>query len=589
MEATMKNIVELFSKDVKREYRIPMYQRNYTWEREDIDQLFYDLERAMKFKGSTKHHFGSVYIKKEQDSNDRREEEFEIIDGQQRMTTVVLVYLALYKKVCEEHEERVRQISDVKEELRVTEIEEIGELKTQKDTLEGYLMIGNKEEGDCRLKITLNTDDDKAIEEIVAGDTRGSLNLKVNYRAVERIIRESDYSVSDYLEALGRLEVMEVILADYDDAQEIFDGLNAKGKPLSLGEQIKNYFLMGKDRKEQKFLYNKYWLPIERGLDYKIGDNFKDLITIYLTIRHKGQLANRVNNYIRIKSHLTDSNIGKEEALKGIKSTLDLRKEIEGLGVTGDPVKDKLSRLGKIAGKEMMVYLIPSYEEYSKGELCGEEYEKVLNFVEGYIVRRSLINKGVGLESIYDWMHREGREGEELGYKYSDTIIRKIKYDVGGNAMYPTDQALKDRGITYTHSIRGRGLNQMVYLFERIENGHGKEFMNVLESYGQGKAYTVEHIMPQTLSTIWEGMLGSNYEYVHKEYLNTLGNLTLTGYNSEYSNRPFKEKQMMVNGYNDSRFTVLNYLPATEEVWTREEIEKRSEKLIDRVIELYPY
>lgn len=575
----MRNLVELFSKDSYRKYRIPMYQRNYTWERENIDQLFSDLERLVHIKGAEKHHFGSIYMKreKEEEVNSIREEEFVIIDGQQRMTTILLIYLVMYR-VSEEKQIKAKRESDVESAIMVDR-----NLETLRDYL--YLEDG----GELRIRMELNRDDNEALDEILEGDLAGSLNLKTNYRLIDRTIRESDYSVKNYIDAIGRLEVMEVRLAEYDNEQEIFDGLNAKGKPLNFGEQMKNYFLMGKEREEQEFLYEEYWLPIERGLDYKIGDNFKNLVELYFTIYNEAQIKGNVPNYNRAKMFIKDNNMEKDDVLANLKKTLNTRTEIKELRVRGHKIEDKLARIGRIAGDNMMVFLVPSYEKYREGIIPEEEYENVLHFLEGYLVRRMLITSGVGEESVYDWINKVGMESLESGGRYDEAVIEAMRSRIRGKGEYPTDNKIREEGVRLQHSVRGKERRKKVYLMERLENGHSKEYMEILENYGEGNAYSIEHIMPQKLTETWESMLGDNYEEVHKEYLNMIGNLTLTGYNSSYGNKPFQEKQNMLYGYRRSKFTWLNLMPAQEEVWTKEEIEKRARAIIERVIDLYPY
>ena len=559
MDMSQKTIKHMF---LQREYMyIPTYQRRYTWKRENVIRLLDDIERVIENLDDREytHYIGTVYIQEKQRGV------WELIDGQQRVTTITLLVQAI-----------INNISDRDSEMRKDKEHWRSEFLEDRDTGEN--------------KIELSYDDEIEMEQLRDGiDKTGTSEIKVNYRIIEKWLNENyigkEKDIRDIVRALDRLRIIEVALSGKDNAQEVFDGINATGQPLTLGDQVKNYLLMPYTKEEQEDMYMNYWRPVE--LEFGTANNFQKYLKMYITIRNEAQTHSDVgtNAYERFKHYKERFGLDNKEFLEELKDNFDIYKKIENNRFEDRKTKEIMRRLSYVLFKDTdaLGYLIQIVKMKEDLEITENEFKETLEVLEGYILRRILNDGYTQTHSYYNYLNKIVRKRMEYsGESYSSSLRSALNSDI--EKRTPSDNEIRIR-VKNVVIYRSGGRNAR-YLLERIENGDSKEQMDV---YSDKSKYTVEHIMPQQLSEEWKRKLGESQVEQASIYEHTLGNLTLTGYNSEYSNRTFEEKMEDVNGYRDSRFTNLNNSVVNKTVWDINTIKNRTEELAQRIMDMYPY
>lgn len=567
---------------------VPTYQRSYTWKRENVNRLLEDIERAIeRIKKNEKeddgnkkveenHYIGTVYIQ------EKNTGEWELIDGQQRVTTLTLLIQAI-----------INNISDIEgeyneEDASDEDAEEHAKLLKSKDFWNTEFLV-DRETGEN--KVELSYDDEKDLEELREnGDKRGTSAIKTNYRIIDKWIRENfiekEIDLGDIILATDRLRIIEVALSEKDNSQVIFDGINATGQPLQTGDQVKNYLLMSYGKQKQQDLYMKYWRPIELGVG--VADNYRTVQTIFLTVLLGNQINNnkRLNKYEEFKFFKMKFDLDNEEYLKEFKDFYDIYVKIEENDFKNTKIKEPMKRIAYTIFKETESkgYIIQIVKHLIDGHIDEEEFIRAIDVLEGYILRRILADGYKKSGSHFNYLHRKVLERiEHTGQTYSASLKQILNSEIGNKT--PTDWEIL-LTVGTLNIYRSKTYNFTRYLLERIENGGTKEQMDI---YTDSKRYTIEHIMPQTLSEEWKSQLGESQVEQASIYKDTLGNLTLTGYNSEYSNKTFEEKMEVVNGYRDSRFINLNKSVVNKTSWGINTIKNRTEELAQRVMDMYPY
>jgi uncharacterized protein with ParB-like and HNH nuclease domain len=539
---------------------IPAYQRNYDWKIEHCEKLFNDL-LSVHYKKRSAHFFGSVVSVSDPYGN---KQDFVIIDGQQRITTVSLILLAL---------------SALLKEGRIASDEPIGKAITNRLYNERDL-----------LKLRSNPEDEiayKALLEPLDGRVITS-NVTYNYDYFVERLSTANVTADALYAALDKLIVIDITVhPPEDDAQLIFESLNSTGLALSEGDKIRNYVLMNLSAKEQDRFYRTYWHPIEKKASAKpeSGSNdISDFVRDFLTIRLK-RIPNISNVYDSFKQLVAQENNADIESIMAemllyanqfykLQTNYDFKHE--GL----NSVASRLRRLDSAVTRPFLLVVLRDQEE---NKLNKDQLAEILLTIESYIFRRiicdlpsSSLNK-VFL-TLYNDVDRISAEND---------FVDRMKYVLLSKrerSRYPDD-------VEFAEALRMKNIYNMnryrPYLFERLENGDSKEYKDVYERLDNGR-YSIEHIMPQTLDRGWRAELGENADAIHAEWLHRLANLTLTAYNAKYSNHPFEEKKTMKDGYLQSGIR-MNQLIAQEDHWGAEQLERREKKLIAQVLQLWSY
>lgn len=537
----------------KSHFYIPVYQRNYEWSRPQCSQLFNDLEYIID-KGRTSHFFGSIVSV----LNSVYGTDFLIIDGQQRLTTVSLILLAMHNLLKRE------EVFSTKPHL-------------QQMIFEDYL-VNKYEPEDKKIKLK-NTSNNQVYYEKLFNDElvdgNGS-NIVENYRYFTRRITDSKYSVDQLFDALGKLIIIDIALNPEDDPQRIFESINSTGLDLSEADKIRNYLLMDMNQKDQERYYFDCWNKIESNC-HSDSNRVSLFIRDYLTIQ-TGTIGKISDTYQLFKDYCEEEVFEKIDLLKELKEYSEDYKTIIEACHNDSLVSYGIRRINQLDASVTYPYLLYVFRLYKNQRITLSDLQKLLNIIETYLFRRVIVE--VPSNALGKVFASIGREVERLTNNvwtnYPDVFLYALK-SRGGSARFPSDEefetSLRNRDI-YTMQAKNKH-----YLFEKFENQDNLEHINVYEGISKG-TYTIEHIMPQTLTRNWEEELGPEYERIHSVWLHRLANLTLTAYNSKYSNNSFQQKKTIKDGFNSSNFKLSFYLKNID-AWNEEALQEREEHLIE--------
>ena len=531
---------------------IPVYQRNYDWRQEQCERLFDDLEGIAR-EGRASHFFGSIVSKADMD---RRV----LIDGQQRVTTVFILLAALVAQLEAGNvasESPGRTADRIRREWLIDEFDEVE-----------------------KLKLKLVKDDQEAFRRIVEGGPEGLVegsNVTENYRYLLGRVGATGLTAEELRDAIKALTVIDIRLEADDDAQLIFESLNSTGLALSEGDKIRNYVLMDLPEAEQERCYRDFWNPIERNCGYDVSGFARDWLTCAT-----GRTPAIAHVYPEFRRYAATRRAG--ELLDGLLRFSRLYREVREASCGSKEADAVLRRLGLLDAGVTTPFLMSALASFEGGEIGEGELVEALLAVETYLFRRWVCRVPTNaLNKVFETLHREAERGVADGQGYANALKHSLLRREGAGVL-PRDDEFRRcfEWRDFYHIDRKR-----LYLYDRLENGDSVERVNVVGMLEDG-TLTVEHIMPQTLSPQWRHELGEEADdEVHAAYVNTIGNLTLTGYNSQYSNNPFADKRDRENGFRDSGLR-LSRAVALCDRWGIREIEERRERLWSRFLKLWP-
>lgn len=537
-----------------RQYKIPVYQRNYEWSWEQCDKLFEDVVTAGQ--RNQLHFCGSIVFKPIAPTKGIGNNI--VIDGQQRLTTIYILLKALSDMAQNDSEKMLPQgaifNTDQYNQFQLDETSKM-KLKPAKDNNDQLLdLIYDKHD-----KI----------------DT--TCEIYRNYEHFCDLIRGKQaegITVSDIYRGIGLLTVAVIQLDDNDNAQEIFERINSTGIPLSLSDKIRNFVLM--TEVDQDRLYESYWLKAEQILS---RDQLEGFFLDYLNFKMDG-FTKESTAYDDFKALYVRGRYTNETMLGEI---LHYAQQYHAF-YCGDKLhlsneaNQFLDSIRKLNQTTVYIFLFSVFDDFEAGVIDDETLCKVLRLLLNYSIRRLICEVGSNsLRGLYKTLYGRVFNRPENKNNYYDAIVSFLLQLTSKDVM-PSDAefvvALKERNLYRKNAL-------CKYLLVAIEN-QGKEQIKT-------DALTIEHIMPQNknLSTAWQKMLGSDWELVRERYLHTLGNLTLTGYNSELGDLPFAEKLDMLSDKN-THVTVLYSDVKDKTEWNAQTIEARSERLSKKVLKLFP-
>lgn len=557
MEATQAQLLSLL--DGKKQFSIPIYQRTYSWKFTQCQQLFDDIIRVGNDYNEISHFIGSIVYFKPSNSPITSVPELLVIDGQQRLTTVSLILLALVHFL--------RENKDI-----------ILEDETWEEIMETYL-INKHRKDDSKFKLLLTRKDKntftKLIDEIevdeIKADEKYSKRIIENYLFFKGKFHAKN--VQAVYHGIKKLIIVDVILEkDKDNPQLIFESLNSTGLDLSQADLIRNYILMGQPQELQTVFYEKYWHPMEQSF----GENINNLawfIRDYLTMK-EASIPKISLVYETYKDFLKSKNGFKsiEEAIKSLHKYAKFYVRIALLKEQDPDIIKKLKEITKLKIDTSYPFLIAVYGDYEEEQITKEEFIEIISLVSNYVFRRAIcgiptnsLNKTFA--TLYKQIKRE-------------TYLESVKAAfilMDGYRRFPTDaEFIKELQVKDVYNFRSRN-----YLLESLENWKRKELVNA-------ENYTIEHILPQNpnLSQQWKDELGENWQSIKDKFLHTLGNLTLTGYNSELSDKPFSNKKTIPGGFNSSPL-FLNESVREIDNWNKAAILERASVLAERACSIW--
>lgn len=516
MKATEANLLKFLRKSPQ--FVIPIYQRNYSWTADQCRQLWSDLMRAGRDEKVNAHFIGSIVYVERGLSSVTSQEALLVIDGQQRLTTSTLLIAALAKHF---------------------EVKGLGELLEafSNKKLRNYYLLNPDEEGDRHFKLILSETDKDTLLAILQNTPmppEASSRINENYALFQELIATHQGELEAICQGLAKLVIVDVSLdRAQDNPQLIFESMNSTGLELSQADLIRNYILMGLEPKLQTELYKTYWRPMERAFGqaaYVV--HFDAFMRHYLTAK-TGEIPNVREVYVAFKSFA--------RGLKG--DTRDLVTDIHAyasyycsmaLGTETDPaLKQAFHDLRELKVDVAYPFLLDVYHDYKQGRLSSEEVLQVVRLVESYVFRRAICAIPTNsLNKTFAGLSRSLKKDRYLE-SVQATFLLLPSY-----RRFPSDEEFqRDIKLRDLYNFRSRS-----YWLRRLEN-HGRKERVVVEGY------TIEHILPQNeaLSQEWQLEIGPDWQRVQQDWLHTLGNLTLTGYNSEYSDHPFAYKRDQVS------------------------------------------
>ena len=547
MKATEAKFLDFLKKSPQ--FVIPIYQRTYSWTERECRQLWDDIVRTGSIDAISAHFVGSiVYIEKGlyQVSS---QSPLLVIDGQQRLTTVTLILEAL-----------ARQLRDS---------QPVDGFSAKK--LRSYYLLNPLEEGERGFKLLLTQTDKASLLALVqqkAQPTDHSLRVTENFAFFEEQVKNLGADLPALCHGLAKLVVVDIALSrDQDNPQLIFESMNSTGRELSQADLIRNFILMGLEPAHQTRLYEDHWRPMEVGFGQEgYGSHFDSFMRHYLTLK-TGEIPNVRAVYEAFKSHArtpdiaaagVDALVADIHAFAGYYCALALGKE------THKKLAEAFRDLRELKVDVACPFLLELYDDFANNRLDSADFEAAVRLVEAYVFRRAVC--AIPTNSLNKTFATFGRALQK------DRNLESVQahlLTLPSYRRFPGDEEFKREFVVrdlYNFPRRS-------YWLRRLENDDRKERVPVDE-------YTIEHILPQNanLSAKWRDELGPEWQRVQETWLHTLGNLTLTGYNAEYSDRPFSEKRDMKGGFRESPLKLNEGLTSLDK-WDEAAIQDRAERL----------
>lgn len=539
-------------------FRIPIYQRTYSWGEAQCRRLWEDILSAGSNADVSGHFVGSIVYVEQGLSQVSRQAPLLVIDGQQRLTTLTLLIEALARAVGDH--------------------EPVDGFSAKK--LRHYYLRNDLEDGDRYYKLVLSETDSETLKAIVRGaelPSDRSIRIEENFQFFCEQLETLSSDFTALCHGLAKLLIVDVTLSrGQDNPQLIFESMNSTGKDLTQADLIRNFILMGLEPNLQERLYRDYWRPMELDFGQQAyGSQFDAFMRNYLTVR-TGNIPRKSEVYEAFKSYsLMDSvkSRGTETIVRDIRTFAGYFCEFA-LGKKVEPVLwqafANLRRLGRDVTHPLLLELS---DDHANGLLSTDDYVEIVQLIEAYILRRAVCD--IPTNTLKDTFATFGKSLDKSAYL--ESVQAKFQL-LTSRRRFPKDEEFTRELTSSDLYGRKRIIN---YLFDQLENHGTKEKVSTVE-------YSIEHIMPQNpdLAEEWKNDLGPDWQNVHERLLHTLGNLTLTGYNSEYSDNPFVVKRDMENGFKHSPLR-LNRGLGQLEVWNEDTITERAKRLASAALGIW--
>ncbi|PTH59922.1 hypothetical protein BU599_07845, partial [Staphylococcus arlettae] len=517
----------------------------------------------LEINNNKSHFFGSIVVKPGNYSQD-----IIVIDGQQRLTTLSLLMLAI-KNWLDKNEEKAQNVRLTSDYVLNTFLQD-----QYLSTPDKYILQSNPRDYKSYKLLFGN---EKFHDKLS--------NITLNYNYLYSCIDNMKISIDQLMNSIQKLQFMVVNLnAPEDDPQLIFESLNSTGVALTDADKIRNFLLMNEEIPEQDKYFHNYWQPLEENTHFEVSKFFR----YYLTIKN-AEFPKISNVYNEFKNTYFDLNFNKYDLFEDLNDYSNTYKMILECNTGTKKIDMILNRFLELNVTVIRPFIMAIINDFTSDRIMEEEAIKIVEIMEKYIARRIITKTpSNALNKVIATLYRDFRhfQDKHQGQYQDSEVILYLLLKKQGSGKVPTDEELirnfkNNDWYNINSSYRS-------YIFERLENHNHIESLSIYEGL-KNKDYSIEHIMPQKLSSDWKKELGKDYQTIHDNYVNSLGNLTITGYNSKYSNRSFEEKQNMVKGFKESHFVNLNKLPAKSENWRETEIIERTNQLINSAIEIWSF
>lgn len=555
MKAVGANLLDFLRKSPQ--FVIPIYQRTYFWTEKECRQLWEDILRTGSNDAISAHFVGSiVYIEKGL-YHVMSQSQLLVIDGQQRLTTISLMLEAL-----------ARHLGDA---------EPLDGFSAKK--LRHYYLLNPLEDGESGFKLLLTQTDKESLLALVQQKPwpiKHSLRLKDNCEFFQDQVNSLGKDLPALCKGLAKLVIVDISLSrDQDNPQLIFESMNSTGRELSQADLIRNFILMGLEPRLQTRLYEEFWRPMEVDFGQDAyGSHFDGFMRHYLTVR-TGEIPNVREVYEAFKAYARTA----KTAEAGVEALVtDIRDFSRyfcaiALGAEPDPVlRVAFNDLRELKVEVAYPFLLELYQDYSNGLFPAADFATAVRLVEAYVFRRAIC--AIPTNSLNKTFATFTKSLKKDRYLES---IRAHLLGLPSYRRFPSDEEFR-------RDVQTRDLYNFPrrsYWLRRLENHERRELVQLDE-------YTIEHILPQNenLSAAWKTDLGPEWQRIQQTWLHTLGNLTLTRYNSEYSDRTFGEKRDMNGGFKESPLK-LNQGLGQLDYWSEDAIKARADKLAGLVLDVW--
>lgn len=556
MKASEVKLDDFLSK-VDTQFVIPIYQRNYEWGQPQCEQLLNDITEV----GTTHqpHFIGSiVFIHDGVYTSGVKE--LIIIDGQQRLTTITLLFIALYHYAQDNSE-----YSNLAQKI-----------------YKKYL-INEFANDDQRLKLKPTENNDIDLKAVLTNSYNKSeySNIINNYNFFKK--RITSENINSILDGLQMLMFVEISLdRNYDNAQRIFESLNSTGLDLSQADLIRNYILMELTAIQQKEIYNNYWDCIEKNTRVDGNNKLPDFIRDYLTST-KENIVNKNEVYHTFKQEFPIKNY---ENLTNILAHIKQLSIPYGRLINPDlecdlNIRKQINNINRLEINTSYPFLMRVYDDYIQNIINKDTFIRILKFIQTYSFRRYILDLPTNtlnkiFMSLYDKIDKT---------KYEESIYAHILRFKGRQRMPNNEEiteALKDKDI-YNSKAKNK-----YFLLENLENWGNREFVDICNNDN----ISIEHIFPQNPNLEWRtDLTKEEYADFSNKYLHTIGNLTLSGNNGKLGNKRFIQKRDMNDndgeqGYKYSRLWLNADLRELNE-WNIDNYKERTNRLTNRFLQIW--
>ena len=545
-----------------RQFIIPVFQRDFSWTRDQCQQLWRDIRRARVEEADSGHFMGSiVYIGA--GLQGAAFQSWLLIDGQQRLTTLTVLMIAL------------------RDHIQATGWSGSDDGPTTA-RVDAYYLKNMNESGDRQYKLMLRRKDNATLQALIRGRNPSALGdecselLADTYEFFRSALQAPDSDPEDVYRGIARLNVVDVTLdRGVDNPQLVFESMNSTGIDLRQSDLVRNYLLMGLDESEQTRLYDEYWSRIESFFRTS-ASAFDGFLRDYMALEQGLTQQIRMDRiYDEFKSFW---NRGQERPLEELLADMAqvARTYASFLGIA--PMQrpwlaDAMSHMRSLNTTQGLL-IMRLYDCHEKDLLSQDEFVRAVKLIESYLLRRAVL----GLQTRGYWSVF-ARIAHDLNHESVFESLQVALARLRGNNRFPSDEE-------FSRELQERdlyGLRVCKHILDRLENAGYLEPSPVHD-------YSIEHIMPQEITgaSKWQDMLGENFAEHHAVWVHRLGNLTLTAYNSTYSNRPFEEKKAIEGGFRHSAVRLNEYVKDMVR-WTPAEVEARGKQLAARALEIWPH
>ncbi len=523
-----------------KQYVVPLFQRSYSWDKKEWEILWEDVVELCENEDLKSHFIGSI-VTMPTVSVPEGVSKYLLIDGQQRLTTIFILLALLRDKANEQGNDELA------------------------DEIQQTMLVNPFKKGGDYFKLLPTQVDRSAFQALIQKKTYNEDSQIFRcYKHFERKVGQVDIITLNKV-LTSRFSVVSIVLDHDDNPHLVFESLNAKGRQLTQADLIRNYFFMRIHVDNQEDIYSQYWQPMQEGLQ----DNLTECIRHYMM--RDGSLVKQGDVYFTLKDRVET-----KDALRSLSEIVQFaeyyQKLINPELETDTRIRKYLKRLNRLEVTTTYPFLLNCYQDYTLGHLSANDFLEILRILENFIVRRYVCNLPTSqYNKIFPFLYGWAKNNPS---NFVDGVRAELQ-----RRDYPKDNLFRSRLTEAKLYGPGEKASKTKLILETLEAQHNHKEQPSFDSL------TIEHVLPQTITEWWKQHLGEDWQADHELYVHTLGNLTLTGYNSELSNESFlKKQQQLIN----SRLELNKYFHNLTK-WDREEIEKRSHLMADLALMSWPY